>query len=219
MTNQSTKKFQLSEQETLAIDALIRKIAAKKFHTYQTNSNLSFEDVVQELWLKALEVCEEKQRCDLPLIAKCCYDKLVDLIRAAIRRPSTSVDPMRFEYNGEEGEVSSDSDYAYISTEFNTNSKFLSAESYSEFLDIINIFEKGTREREYIELVACYFCGAEFDRAKYEDFSDCIGRQDNYFNSWIAKKLGFVGATSRGYQMVRWAVRNKLTELGYNLNK
>lgn len=212
----------MTNSEALKVDSMLRKIARKKFHQFETlSSRVDYEDVVQELWLKALDIFsrypemsfEDKRK----MIAKASFDKIVDIVRYEARRPSISIDPSRFDREDERdsGESKSENNSKrYI--DLDTRSRIDSQLDVVEVKEILDLFEEGSKQRRYIELMISYFCDldSEFFNSN-EDYSSMEGGQSNNWNSWVARQLGFGGASSSGYQRIRYSVRAKLAQSGY----
>lgn len=211
-----TNQIQLTESQTLEIDKTLRGIACRKQLSYEHFPQLKVEDVVQELWISTLDLINKHGRVDMPLIARAAYQKVVDLVRHEIARPVILIDQSRFEYNGDESAVDSDSSFSYVDTEFNKRS-IVEADQYTELNEILNLFEKGSKAEKLLKLVAQYFCNVDDVRgqAEDEDYEELKVRQDNYFWNWVAKKIGYANSSSSGFQKVRWQVRWGLKEAGY----
>ena len=210
-----TNQFQLTNEQTLAIDNMLRKIAMKKRYQYETfSSRLEFEDILQELWIKALEIIERQQRVDMNLIAKAAYDKVVDLVRAQIRRPSVSIDTMSLEWNGDDSK-DNNSEYTYMCGLEGFSSKITSPDEAAESSDAINrmldLFDKDSKERKMLEILIKINCDLEDVDAS--EFSDLYGY--GRCDSWIAKKLGWAGSGSSSYQKCRNRLQAKLVEAGF----
>lgn len=212
MTNQ---KFQISEKEAIAIDDMLRKIAMKKRSQWETlSSRLDFNDIVQELWINAMDVIDKKGRVDMDLIAHASFQKLVDLIRKEIRRPSISIDESTLEWTGDR---ESGAAHSYESSEAEgIYSKLISPSEFSEIREMLSLFEEGSKHRKFLELAISYFT-PEASTLKFEevDFSEMKDSQDNYWTSWIAHQLGYANACSGGFQKVRNQVQAKLAQCGY----
>ena len=208
-------KYVIEDKKALEIDTMLRKIAWKKHSQYETcSSRFEFEDVVSELWLNALAIIERQQRIDMDLIAHASFQKIVDLVRKEIKRPIVGFDPSTLEWTSEESEGGANS---YLADIPGFCSKFMSPETYSEITEMIGLFDEGTKHRTYLQLAILYFCDEETAGldSREVDFSDMDGRQDDYWQTWIAHKLGYANACSSGYQKVRNQVQAKLAQSGY----
>lgn len=210
-----TNQFLLTNEQTLAIDEMLRKIAMKKRYQYETlSSRLEFEDILQELWVKALEIIDRLQRVDMNLIAKAAYDKIVDLVRAQIRRPSVGIDPSSLEWNGDDSK-DNNSEYTYLCGLEGFSSKIISPDEAAESSDAINrmleLFEENSKERRMLELLIKI--NIDIENTDPNEFADLYGY--GRCDSWIAKKLGWAGSGSSSYQKCRNRLQAKLVEAGF----
>lgn len=203
------EKFRLTDKQALEIDNLLRKIALKKYHQYRTlDARLDIEDIVQELWINALEICNRKQSVEIDLIADASYRKIVDIIRREIRRPYILIDESSLDYDRED-----DCSRRGFKSKEPLHSKIGGATELSEIHEILNLFEEGSRERKMVELFLEMFTSLEeFDNK--DSFKDEDKSSWNY-ETWIAHQLGLAGSYSSAYNKCKNRVQAVLVRNGY----
>ena len=167
---------------------VITGIAKRSAYKFLTKSA---EELAQELWLHILEKEEEKGELDLDLVARICYDKIVDIQRFDARRNSVSLDQL---IEGTEDEDAQ--------AEFH-NASFTQPDNLQKISinDLFRVFPEGSKERLFLE----YWATA----SGYKDFG-IRGKGkygDGYTESDLAKMLGYSGTSSGGYKSFRKKMR------------
>lgn len=163
----------------------IAKRSAYKFLTKNA------EELAQELWLHILEKESERgYELDLDLVAKMCYDKIVDIQRFDARRNAISFDSLfETQDEDEEGKVTPDA--------------FVQPDNLNKILvdDLFKIFPEGSKERIFLEYWGTASGVRDFGirgKGKYGD---------GYTESDLAHMLGYSGTSSGGYKSFRKKMR------------
>lgn len=190
----------MAESRVSSMNDVIQGIARRSAHKFFTKSA---EELAQELWVTVLEK-EASAGCefDLDLVAKICYDKIVDIQRYDSRRNTISLDPLRYETQGEESTSDSlrmEPLWETISAELISGSKF---EEKVVVDDLFKIFPEGSKERLFLEFWGTATGVKDFGiqgTGKYED---------GFTESSLAKMLGYAGTASGGYKKFRSKMRN-----------
>ena len=119
------------DERVKLLNDMITGIARRSAHKIK---DMSVDDISQTLWVKVLEK-EDKlsENADLNLIAKICYDAVVDIVRKeAVRRRR------RAEFDREYGKI--DSGYSRVIDK-------------SLIKGILSIYDEGTVEKRYLVLM------------------------------------------------------------------
>lgn len=171
------------EDRTNAINDIITGIARRSAYKFKTRSA---EDLSQELWIKILEKENSIGYClDLNLIAKICYDAVVDIQRYDMIRNCLYLE-----------EITESLHSLYPSD--NVNKILLN--------DLINVFPKNSKER--------YFLEYEYTASRYYDFLiEGNGKTKGGFTeSDLAVKLGYSGTSSGGFKRFKTKMRKFVTK-------
>lgn len=179
-----------STERVSQMNDVITGIARRSSYKFLTKSA---EEISQDLWMHILEKEEEAGKdLDLDLIAKICYDKIVDMQRFDARRNMSSLDQM---LEGQDDDDDSSSQFG--------NSCFQSPASTKRIMieELFNLFPKGSKERIFLE----YWGTA----AGIHDFgykgNGC--HNDGYTESDLAHELGFSGTSNRAFKKFRSNMR------------
>lgn len=179
-----------SLERVLTIDSILQGIARRSAYKFKDKS---VEDISQDLWVKILEKEEKEGReLDLDLIAKICYDEIINMQRYEIRRNHLSLNDIE-----ETSEESEGSNLCWCS-------RYDTPEAYCEkeiLKDLFKIFPRDSREYIFLE----YWANAT-------GFLDTgvVGRgtyNEGFTEKDLAKRLGFASSTSGGYTKFRHKFR------------
>ena len=180
-----------STERVSQMNDVITGVARRSSYKFLTKTA---EEISQELWVTVLEKEESSgKELDLDLIAKICYDKIVDMQRFDARRNTSSLDQM-FE-GKDDNEDDEESQFG--------NSNFQSPDNMNRVLieELFNLFPVGSKERIFLE----YWGTA----SGIHDFGyKGNGKQnDGYTESDLAKELGFTGTSNRAFKKFRSNMR------------
>lgn len=203
----------LTDKVVKELDKMIRRIAWTKKDTVV----IEFDDLVNELWLKALNVIEKKGEIDYNYIAKACFYCIVDIVRKNVKDESFPCSNERFDYcvtreqyNSKSSDHSSDNVYDYATI---NGRRFEEATERIELEDILNLFDPKDEEKE---------------RLYVKTWMDILGLSENIehpeklpekaYDRYIAVEvLHYAGSGSGGYMKLRNKVRERLIENGYRI--
>lgn len=157
------KKTESLENQVLGIEdnseskiEKYKKIVAGVARKYESKW-VSREDLEQELWIKVLEMLEavdgDENKLDCNLVAKACFRKAVDYYRYCRRRYEANVklecdDADRTELQG---------DLEYDPSKLLATRGLIDQNMYTMVKEIIDMFEEGSKERQYIEMKLYHF--------------------------------------------------------------
>lgn len=185
-----------TQERVNQMNDLITGIARRSAYKFLTKDA---EELAQDLWLHVLEKEEDKgEELDLDLIAKICYNRIVDIQRFDARRNSISLDQLfesvcNGDYENDDSEDFRDLRPGAFSQPDNLNKILIN--------DLFNSFSKGSKERLFLE----YWATA----TGFKDFGihgdGTYG--DGYTESDLARKLGYAGTSSGGYKSFRHKMR------------
>lgn len=179
---------------------IISGIAKRSAYKFLTKSA---EEISQELWLHILEKeAERGEELDLDLIAKMCYDKIVDIQRFDARRNSVSFDQL-FERFAAEYEHDHRSNEGSEDLRELRNGTFVQPDNLKKIMvdDLFKIFPEGSKERLFLEYWGTASGVKDFGirgQGKYGD---------GYTESDLAHMLGYSGTSSGGYKSFRKKMR------------
>lgn len=177
-----------SEDRVNTINDIIVGISRRCVYKF---NNKSVEDISQELWVKVLEKeTRIGHDIDLNLIAKICYDHIVDMIRYESSRNSSYIEEIVEDYNMYSRYLSDDVDHIIIE-------------------DLLDTYPEGSKEKIFLE----YWSMA----SNYKDYG-VIGEgtyNEGYTESDLAKKLGYSGTSSGGYKKFRNKMRTLVIKIIY----
>lgn len=193
-----------TQERINSMNDIIVGIARRNAYKFKT---LSAEELAQELWVKILEK-EEKvgHDLDLDLIARICYDTIVDIQRYNMRRNTLSLDDILHRPSGEEVESKCKDNEYDINKIFGTKTEDPSNLNRILIEDLLEVFPEGSKEKFFLE----YYCTA----TGYKDFG-IEGRGKNcegYTESDLAKQLGFPGTGSYAFKHFRREMREFIRE-------
>ena len=158
------------------------------------------DDLAMDLWIKAIEILETTNEVNFSWIGRCLWNKVIDLCRADKRIADKQfaaeyIDPICQEAD-----------------EVNPMEPVLVREdldSGANIRDILDLFEEGSRERRYVELIALYTGSPRSGKGKIFD--------ESRMELQVAMKLGYASDTSSGYRNLRNRVRLRIAESGLGL--
>lgn len=183
-----------SEERVHSMNDVITGIARRSIYKFRDKT---VEELSQELWIKVLE----KERAigydlDLDLIARVCYDYVVDLQRYGARRNHLSLDEL-IENSGDE-DSGLNGFFSHFDDPDNIDRILIN--------DLINIFPEGSQERIFL----IYHCTS----SGYKDFGvEGNGKRcDGYTESDLAHKLGYTGTGNRGFKNFKKKMRELVKE-------
>lgn len=177
-------------ERVLQMNDVISGIAKRSAYKFLTKSA---EELSQELWVYILEKEAEKGcELDLDLVAKMCYDKIVDIQRFDSRRNSISLESLL------ETKCDEDDDEG-----FSGPGSFCQPDNLKKIMvdDLFKIFPEGSKERLFLEYWGTASGVKDFGvrgQGKYGD---------GYTESDLAHKLGYSGTSSGGYKSFRKKMR------------
>lgn len=202
-------KIVLTEEVYEKLNEMLEGICWKK-DRYITSVGLTHEDVVQELWCKAMQVIDDcGGEANLSLIASCCYNLIVDLARKQFVRVNQI--PMPVGEMLDTMDCSNDSRTQrdmgfYVEDCFWNKNLKLGTDFDSGYVieEILGLFEEGSKELEYIKLVMIYSgVDTSVDPNLFFDF-------DASMRNELAWKLGYAGSGSNGFRGVERRVRSEI---------
>lgn len=185
---------------------VISGIAKRSAYKFLTKSS---EELAQELWLHILEKEDERgDELDLDLVAKMCYDKIVDIQRFDARRNSISYDQL-FEMPEHSLQNGNTQQRWEDEADLIRFGAFVQPDNLKKIMvdDLFKIFPEGSKERLFLEYWGTASGVKDFGirgDGKYED---------GYTESDLAHKLGYSGTSSGGYKSFRKKMR--IFVLGY----
>lgn len=200
----------MTEEVVNYLDTMLRKLAMKRI----VNGHLKaeFEDVVSELWINALKIIEDRGEVDFNYIAKASMYKMVDIVRYNVNHESTAIPEDELDRivpeqvrNAEPSSLGASRSKSYTYTSV----KPQLADERVEVMAILDLFEKDSRERTYVETLM-----------KIEGIIEVENPEelpDRAIDSFIADLLGYAGCKSNGYGRLKKRVREILTINGYVL--
>lgn len=205
----------LTEEVVTKLDEMIKKIAWTKRSTVV----IEFDDLVNELWLKALEVIEKKGEIDFNYIAKACFYAIVDIVRKNVKDesfpcPNSGFDSYipRDQYEAKSSDKGTSNIYDYSSI---NGRKFEEATERIELEDILNLFDPNDEEKERLYVKTWM---------NILGLSESVEHPENLpekaYDRYIAVEiLHYAGSGSGGYMKLRNRVREKLIANGYRIFK
>ena len=179
-----------STERVNQMNDVITGIARRSSYKFLTKSA---EEISQDLWMCILEKEEEAGKdLDLDLIAKICYDKIVDMQRFDARRNTSSLDQM---LEGQDDDDDSSSQFGSSCFQTPDSTKRIMIE------ELFSLFPKGSKERIFLE----YWGTA----AGVHDFGykGNGSHNDGYTESDLAHELGFSGTSNRAFKKFRSNMR------------
>ena len=169
---------------------VINGIARRSAYKFKTKSS---EELAQELWVHVLEKEEEKgKELDLNLVAKICYDRIVDIQRFDARRNASSFEDLEQFMDTDECDTAELRPGTY--NDGNLNDRIM-------VQDLFKIFPEGSRERTFLE-----YWGTASGINDFGYKGDGI-YGDGYTEKDLARKLGFASCSNGGYRSFRKKMR------------
>ena len=197
-------KVQLNEQQFNELNKMLTGIARK----YAGWGGISFDDLLQECWVKALKVIDTVGELRLNLIAVSCYNHIFGLCRYQQRRANQiPVEHSQFEYRDE----------AVDNLEFSPIEGWTPIQQTTEEIvfdklaidDIENLFNPGSVESEYVHLVAVYL---RIKQPRSSVNFEIIFNENSPMENNIAISLGYANSMSSGYRNCKKRVRKVIAE-------
>ena len=204
----------LTPEVVTELDAMIHKLAYKKKDTVM----IDFEDLVNTLWVKALDVIEKKGEVDFNYIARACLFGIVDIVRQNVKSNSATQYSNEFfdqcitreQFQSASADHHEGNVYDYSSVSQN---RFHRPEEKVELEDILNLFDSEDEEKE---------------RQYIKTWMDILGFNENIenpellpnkaYDRFIAVEiLHYAGSSSGGYAKLKNRVKAKLIANGYHL--
>lgn len=204
-------EVQLTEEEFDQINKMVCGISWKR-HGW---SGLEADDIMVELWLKVMQVLKDCREVNLPLLAGCCWNRSMDLCRAAKRQKERCFSiPNAYEIFEDSDQITDEYDGS-ASRGSNVLRKYEvdDCDSNMSIKAMLDLFPPDSKEYEYIQLSLLYNGLVEtYYKDPTKKFDDVFGNQRRELE--LAWKLGFANDTSSGYRNLRDRVRNKIIENG-----
>ena len=200
----------MSQERFSIVNDIIRGIARRSAYKFKTKDD---DELSQELWLYILTKQEEVDHdLDLNMIAKMCYDKIVDIIRYDSRRNTYSLDVMIDHYESDTNTTTNIRITETLGSLSNDDEGILSKSPEDAIVDndqikrLFELFPKGSKERLFLE----YWGSA----AEIGDFG--ITPRGTYKNGYSEKELavllGYASSASGGYKTFRRKMRERIKE-------
>lgn len=166
------------------INGIARKASRKLY-------SRSYDDIVQDLWVKVLETEKRKgQEIDLRLAGRICWDYVNDMIDYDQRRNHYTTD---FSGTGDETTEFDDTDFLGLSKDRGNYTSDIMVK------DLYDRFPVGSKERIFLD-----FWGNESGAMPNSRVVPPVTRQnDGYSEKYLAKRLGFTSSTNRSYKNFR----------------
>lgn len=181
--------YTISDEEFDQLHKMVRGIASK-FHGW---AGMHVDDIEIDLWIKTTQIVNGWNGEVVPnFIARCCYNEAKSLYRKELKHKD--VHPY-------------DKGLLEIMLEKNDSRDTEDDLSQVHIEEIIGLFEEGTKDKEYVQMLNTYLQGD--DDEKY-DFESRVMNQE------IALKLGYANSTSNGYRRLKYRVGEVIKE--YYLN-
>lgn len=159
----------MTEDRAKLVNNIITGIAYRNQYKFKT---LSVDDISQSLWVKILTREEEIGEMDFDLIARTCYNYIVDLQRAEIHRNHYSLEDM--------------SDYELSTYDSAVDNDFLSTVlSKIMYDDLLKEFDETTPEGIYLRW---WMNASNFRDFNYQPEGRYL---DGYTHKNLAKLLGY----------------------------
>ena len=199
----------LTEEVVNRLDGMLRKLATKKIS--EGHIIMDLEDVVSELWINALKIIEKHETVDFNYIAQASFYKMVDITRMNIRHEATPYDNDTMDRilpeelrNSKFNSDNSNDTYVF------STAKSERADERMELFDILNLFEKDSKEYKLVETWMRIL--GIIDDGNHEELPA------RTFDGYIAiEVLGYAGSKSSGYARVRNRVRETLLAAEYRI--
>ena len=209
----SDNGLELSTKDFERLDSIARSLSAKYHGWY----GLVYDDIYEGVWEKISSLIKDGVR-DFALIYRCSKNKVMDSIRQAQNRQARGFDVdeelmdkalYRGLYDSYDAYNNMNSTHTKWNPDFNemyVNGKV--AQDCLEFVDLLRLFEKGSREWEWLYLVGIRNKIIEIDPRIYNRmFSD-----DHTVDSEVSKLMGYNHQSNNGYRAIKWRVQNKVAE-------
>lgn len=184
----------ITKEEYDKLNSMICGISRK----YTGYAYMEYDDLEQELWIKALEIIAYHGEVNYRLIAKSLYNRAIDLVR---KKRHKQLNEHHLNVNMLEV---IDDDPAHGKVNYLNTKTDMCDYSTSVVNEVIELFDEGTKDRQYVTMVA------EFNGAlSGEDYLDEVKEKFSDFRpeKEYALALGFKDDTSTGYRSLRHKVR------------
>lgn len=202
--------YELTNEEFMKLNKMCIGIARRR----QGWSRLTAEDLTDDLWIKAMELIRSNKSCanqgtiNFKWIGRCLWNKVIDICRSAKRTNDRQFAATEF-MDAFVKEMSSDTAKKTGSPLFEDDH-----DSAVNIQAILNLFVPGSREHQYVRLVALHVgAGDCLGKAKFkEKRNEIFG--DKRMELEVAVRLGYASDTSNGYRNLRSRVRKSIVEAG-----
>ena len=191
MTIDDNNTVIFSDEEFSMLQKMLKGISSR----YHGWSNLHKEDIEMELWIKALEVIKRTERMDMNLLARCAFNKALDMCRSA---KTTVANVSIYDIDYMDKKIEEEANYTRQTTD---------DMSYLVNIEILNLFEQGTKEYEYVYTLIDYL-GLVGNESKHV-YEDCR------MEKAVAIRLGYSDDTSQGYRKLKNRVRTTVRDLDF----
>lgn len=200
-----TVDVQVQVQIHEKVAEIVNGVARKYGRAY----GLNVEDLAQDLWVKLLECgLLDTPNPNFDLIAKTCFNRAVDIYRFERRRYDR-----KGTYESEEAVAFSASEVT--SGAFSRNrASYRQPEKYIELVEMIELFEQGSRERKFV-VAKAYYEGVismrealEFEPSLTREALESLGDKEDTF-AWI---LGLSACGSGSYRSLKRKIKARLQE-------
>lgn len=183
------------------VNDIIQGISFRTAYKFKTKT---VDELSQELWVTVLE--KERKAgydLDLDLVARICYDKIVDLQRYESRRNYISIEELMLKEE-EERLLRKPT-----TSRVKLYSKFEDPDNVTKILlkDLIDMFPEGSKERTFLEYWSTSSRFTDYDIEGNGKFNG------GYTESDLAHKLGYAGTSSGGYKKFRSKMRTLVVEI------
>lgn len=188
------KGVHITSEEYEHLKSMVCGIARK----YTGYAYIEYDDLEQELWIKALGLIAYHGNVNLKLIASSLYNNAIDLVRKRKRKHDNEkhLDSNTFNFL--------DDNESNAKVNYLVSQNDLSDYSTSVVSELVELFDEGSKARAYVTMVA-EFTGA----LSGEDYLDSVKEKFTDFRpeKEFAIALGFKDDTSTGYRSLRQNVR------------
>ena len=209
----SDGEMELSTKDFDSLDSIARSLSAKYHGWY----GLVFDDIYEVVWEKISSVIKEGCR-DYALICRCCSNGVIDLVRKAkmqsVRGFDADAEIMDAAlYNNNSFDYDYIDDVDNYKTNWNPDFNHtyevgvVLQEGY-DFFELLGLFEKGSREWEWLYLAGIRNKIIEIDPKIYNRmFTD-----SHSVDYEISKLMGYKHQSNNGYRAIKWRVKSTVAK-------
>lgn len=186
----------MTDERFQELDKMIKGIASKVNYKLYSRDK---EDIIQDLWVKALETEERKgKELDMNLLAKVLYDYTKDMIDYDQRRNHYNVD---FNNDAEDAGQGDGEDFLGLSSKEDWVGDIM-------IDDLFNKYPEDSKERLFLDYWASS-AGIRYN----PKVTPPEGRENNgYTEGNLAKMLGFPSASSSSYRKFRSKMKQEIAD-------